>query len=348
MDGMNKLAVLAVMCLLLPTGCRSDGDEPVVPQLIAARAAREQVNLLAMGDWGNGGSQQRQVAQALSSYVVSSGMHFDGMLLAGDNFYVKLQGTEDPQWQTLFERMYDPDVLDFPFYAALGNHDYEAGKDQIELAYARENPGSRWKMPSRWYRIDFPGDEPLVTVFMLDSDKDLMRPGQWSAQLQWLGDQLRRPGLGKWIVCCAHHPMFSNGSHGDIGPLQRSWGTLFERAGVDFYVCGHDHDLQHLQLRGWDMTFILCGGGGAGVRPMRNDRRGPFSRSVHGFAHISFTPDAVVVRFVDVDRRTVHAVERSRDGTVRVLDSIESDAAPPRTMKSITPPGAAAQPEPVQ
>ena len=76
----------------------------------SAYAAGE-VNLLAMGDWGNNGPGQRAVAATLKTYIQSTGPHFDGMLLAGDNFYTKLTGTSDPQWQTMFEEMYDPDAM---------------------------------------------------------------------------------------------------------------------------------------------------------------------------------------------------------------------------------------------
>jgi hypothetical protein len=342
-----SLRVLALLPLLY-VGCtdtrqsQSHGREP---RLISGASGPDEINLLAMGDWGNGSDRQRRTARALADYVRSSEQKFDGIILCGDNFYVKLRGVDDPQWRTLFEDMYDKGVLDFPFYAVLGNHDYESGKDVIELEYARKNPDSRFTMPSRWYRIDFPKDDPLVTVFMLDSCRDLLRRELWQAQNQWLRDQLRdRDSLGKWVICAAHHPMFSNGDHGDIGALQKTWGAVMEEHGVDFYVCGHDHDLQHLQIPNWDMSFILAGGGGAGVRPMRNDRRGPFSRSAHGFAHLRVTPEKTTVKFIDQKGNVLHAFERDADGNVRVLDTTGRDAAKPRTVKSITRPDLTTRP----
>jgi hypothetical protein len=338
------LLAVVTWILLLMSGCASE-PQPVPEAGMLSAGRTQRVDLLAMGDWGTGRDGQRIVAKALADYVRSTDAEFDGMLLAGDNFYVRLRGVEDPQWRTLFEQMYDPDVLDFPFYASLGNHDYEQDKRQVQLDYARLNPRSRWKLPSPWYRIDFPRESPLVTVFMLDSNRDLMPREHWHAQNRWLRDQLReRDKLGTWVLCVAHHPMFSNGDHGDIGPLQKTWGTLFEEHGVDFYVCGHDHDLQHLQISGWEMSFVLCGGGGAGVRPMRHDRRGPFSRSLNGFAHFTFTPQQVLVKFVDQRGEVVHAFQRARDGAVAVIDSTGSDLAQPRSIKSITRPDATTAP----
>jgi acid phosphatase len=120
----------------------------VILTLLLRSIAPAEVNLLTMGDWGSAAKPQQEVAAELSDYVQKSGHKFDAMLLAGDNFYTALASTADPMWHTLFEDMYDPAVLNFPFYAALGNHDYQNGKAEIERAYARENPLSRWSQCS--------------------------------------------------------------------------------------------------------------------------------------------------------------------------------------------------------
>ena len=134
------------------------------PSVTHAQAPRE-VNLLAMGDWGMNNPDQRAVSGALSRFVQQSQKPFSGMLLVGDNFYMKLPGgVHDPMWNHAFESMYDPASLDFPFFAVLGNHDYKDGKDAIEMDYAKQNPQSRWRLPGRWYRVDFPQDHPLVTA----------------------------------------------------------------------------------------------------------------------------------------------------------------------------------------
>src|SRR5262249_41951786 len=157
------------------------------------------------------------------------------------------------------------------------------------LAYARANPQSRWKMPARWFRVDLPEKDPLVTVLMLDSNMPLMGEVEWDRQLSWMREELAKPRVARWVVCVAHHPLVSNGDHGDNGPLARNWGPIFNEGKVDFYLCGHDHDLQHLDIKGINPSMVMAGGGGASTRPMRNDKRGPFSKSAHGFADLEFT-----------------------------------------------------------
>lgn len=279
---------------------------------------KREVHLLAMGDWGIEGGEQPRVAEAMAAYVAKSKARFDAVMLAGDNFYGEPKDVNDPQWKNLFERMYDPKRLPMPFYAALGNHDVPTA--EVQLEYAKKNPASRWKMPARWYRVDFPEDKPLVTLLMLDSniDKD-------AGQLKWLEEQLSKTVNIPWMIVCAHYPLFSNGIYGDNDGLIAGWGKMFQKYKPDFYVCGHDHNLQHLELKEWSTSFLVAGGGGAGVYPMRRDDRGPFSRSLNGFAHLHLEEAKAVVRFLDGDGREVHVFERSAKGEVRVVSTTGRD-----------------------
>jgi hypothetical protein len=294
------------------------------------------VHLLAMGDWGTNGPGQIAVAATMCKHVQEADHPFDGMLLVGDNFYMKLPGgINDPMWQNAFEKMYDPAVLKMPFYALLGNHDYLDGKDKIELDYANAHPQSRWKLPARWYRIDFPPQDPQVTVLMLDSNKDVLtKAGRWDQEKQWLADELAKP-RGTWTLCCAHHPLFSNGGHGDNAVLQQQWGPLFVKYKVDFFICGHDHDLQHLQIPRWFTSFLLVGGGGADTKMMRHDDRGPMSRLTHGFADLSFSPDTVTVKYINEEGKLLHEFSRKKDGTVTVQVAGGDDKAAVNPLRAL-------------
>jgi len=350
---MKRCGWLLSMMLVLATGCGAsrpaEKSAAATRPADAAQATPREVNLLTMGDIGQVGPGQARVAAAMEKYVRGAGRSFDALFTAGDNFYVKFTGVDDPKWRTMFEDMYNPSVLNFPFYAALGNHDYEevtpggVRKWQIEMDYAKAHPNSRWKLPAHCYRVDFPGgaEKPLVSVLVLDSYKDQVGEQRWAEQLAWVKEQLDGPRKSRWIIAVAHHPLFSNGRHGDIGVMQRDFGPLFQKYGVDLYICGHDHDLQHLEMPGYNMSFLLVGGGGASTRPMQNDVRGPFSRATQGFADLSFTAARVVVRYIGVDGSVVHAFERTHGGKVKVLETTPSDRAVPLTVKEITRPDAA-------
>ena len=271
-----------------------------------------------MGDWGENTQAERQVAQAMAHYVAAdeNSVNFKAVLLCGDNFYFKLTGVNDPRWNTLFEQMYDPVKLNVPFYACLGNHDYDGNNRQIELAYSRQHAGGRFKMPAAWYRIDLPREKPMVTIIMLDSNKENQTDVQWRRQIDFLTRQLQGPRAA-WTICCAHHPLFSNGFFWGNGILQKDWGTLFEKYKVDFYLCGHEHDLEHLEIPGWSTSFVIAGGGGAHSHPLSRDDRG-FSRREYGFVSFDLTPDKAIVRYIGADDKPIHVFERTRSGKVKV------------------------------
>ncbi len=282
-----------------------------------ATAPAAEVNLIAMGDWGTNGPNQKQVADAMASYVEKQARPFDAVLLAGDNFYVTPEeGVDDPLWQTMFEKMYDIKRLPMPFYVSLGNHDYQHGRNLVEAEYSRVHPESRWKYPGGWFRVDMPKDKPLVSVLLLDSNKDVLGKQKWQEQMDWIEAELSKPTPSKWTIAVAHHPLFSNGDHGDNGVLQVNWGPMFKKHNLSFYVCGHDHDLQHLEVEGFKTTFILCGGGGGGVRPMRRDNRGPFTQSNYGFVHLKLTSENASVSYIDRGGGTLHAFGRDLEGHV--------------------------------
>lgn len=301
------LASVALLCGLF---IWATSDFPVLPAG-SVSPAEHQVNLLALADWGHDTHAQEQVARAMAKYVRTRGRSFDAVLLAGDNYYMPLGGISDPRWERLFERMFDREALPMPFYAVFGNHDYDDDRGKIELEYARAHPESRWKMPAKWYRVDLPADAPLVRVLMLDSNYTELGKAEWEAQLSWLEGELASPRDAPWLLLCAHHPLFSDGEHGDDARLQKDWGELMRRHGVDVYVSGHDHNLQHLAAAGYATSFIVSGGGGANTTKLMRFDRGPFAREMHGFVHLRLGRSSADVTFVGSDGRPVYSFIRT-------------------------------------
>jgi hypothetical protein len=305
-------------------------------------AAEAQVHLLALGDWGAGTPAQSAVAAAMKTYVEAHNLELDAVLLLGDNFYVKLDGVHDADWKKLFEEMYDPRRLAAPFYAVLGNHDHNNNRAQVEFDYARQNPRSRFKLPHHWYRVDLPTNQPLVTLIALDSTADKLSKEQWAAQKRWVETELAKPRAASWTICFGHHPLFSDSVHGDATKLQKDWGPAFKRHKIDFYLAGHDHVLEHLEIPNWPASFIISGGGGYETYEIERQDRAKFARSIHGFVHLQFTTGRARVSFIDKDGNQLHVFERqSRDMITDVprAPSTRSlpDSAPDRAERSQAP-----------
>lgn len=304
----------------------------------AAAAHPGAAELFFIGDWGYDSDRtgQTAVAAAMRRYAAEHSIHPEAFLLLGDNWYGDLHGgARSPRWQSQFEQMYPTDLFNCPAYAVLGNHDYQyspESKVDAELEYAR-TPHTRWTMPSRWYRFEFPAHNPLITFLALDSN--MPHPGALQAfshnftlseqqrieQLAWLQNELARPRTTPFLAVIAHHPVYSDGPHGDHPILIRDWDPLFRKHNVALYLAGHDHDLQHLEFEGHPTSFFLSGGGGADLYDLKIDpsKRGPYAQKIYGFSHLSATPQSLTLRHLDSNGRLLHAFTRSASGVVSLL-----------------------------
>lgn len=299
-------------------------------------ATKDDHHLLLLGDFGSNNDQQRLVAKAMQTYVARHKLSTSGLLLLGDNFYSKMEGgATSPRWKTGFEDMYPASVFPGPAWAVLGNHDYHdnIGGDKAQLEYPKLNPKTRWTMPKKWYRVDFPAKDPLVTFLFLDSNLpsvsglystklgrllNSLSKDEEAAQLEWFKQELAKP-RAPFTAVVSHHPLYSNGAHGDTKPLVAQWGGLLEKHGVHAYVCGHDHDLQHLELKNTRTSFVLSGGGGAKTRPLKPTRDAKFAKAVYGFTHLQINHERLLFRHIDPAGEQLHAFTKKLDHSFAVL-----------------------------
>ncbi len=305
-------------------------------QVSAAEAEAEgDLHWLALGDFGSMEAPQEAVARAMRKYTADLKLKTEGLLLLGDNFYKPMPGGIDaPRWKSGFEDMYPATAFPGPCLAVLGNHDYHdnQGGEQVQLGYAKRG-GTRWTMPAKWFRLDFPRPAPLVTFLCLDTnlravsggtnpkdgrEKNSLTEAEEKEQLAWLAAELDKP-CAPWTLCLGHHPIYSNGQHGDTKALIKDYAPLLQQHRVPVYLCGHDHDLQHLELEGLKTSFVVSGGGGARIREIKNKERGPFAMTVYGFTHIQIGPQRMIFRHIDPNCGQLHAFEKRLDGSFRLL-----------------------------
>jgi hypothetical protein len=234
---------------------------------------------------------------------------------------------ENKRWKEQFEDMYPSDPLSCPFPVVLGNHDYDDEpmvKQEAELAYAKANPGTRWHLPARWYRMEWPAKDPVLTILALDSNRKgrtPVTPEEFKGQTAWLAEELKKDRTTPYVMVIAHHPLYSNGQHGDSESLIAEWDDLFVEHKVDVYLCGHDHDMQHLEFENHPTSFVISGGGGARIRELKTDpaKRGPYGKTIYGFSHIQANRERLVLRHIDANRNLLHAFERRPGEKAKVL-----------------------------
>jgi tartrate-resistant acid phosphatase type 5 len=292
---------------------------------------------MIIGDFGSNAAPQWAVSKGIQKYVTDKGIKPEALLLLGDNFYTKMEGgLKSARWKTGFEDAYPKSVFDCPCPAVLGNHDYHDNKggEKTQLAYAKQE-GTRWTMPSKWYRMDMGGADKLITFLFIDTNlpsvsgapnpkdkrkipKASLTKDEEAAQWKWLKEELAKP-RGAFTIVVGHHPVFSNGNHGDTKSLVAKLHPLLQEHGVHAYLCGHDHDLQHLEFKDTKTSHLLSGGGGARVRELKNKaRKMPYGQPVYGFSRLTVYQDKLVFRHIDANGKIVHSFTKNKDHTWKV------------------------------
>ena len=289
------------------------------------------LHLFAIGDFGTSGKEQLAVASAMRQYITEKEISPDALLLLGDNIYSRAKdgfSTESIRWKNTFEDVYPKSAFSCKAPAVLGNHDYHdnIGGEKIQLDYSKTK-NTRYHLPEKWYRLDLGSPEPLVTLLALDSNlpdvsgrsgKPSLTSDEVAAQHDWFRRELEKP-RAPFTIVMAHHPVYSNGSHGDTKGLhQAGWADLLEKHGVHLYLCGHDHDLQHLELEDLKTSFVLSGGGGANLRQLKPKRKVPYARDFHGFTHLEISTDKAVISHRNKHAKLLHRFTKNLDFEVEL------------------------------
>ena len=294
------------------------------PQKAAAISSPDGLHVLAIGDFGSAHPPQSQVARAMTDYCLQHSLRPEWLLLLGDNFYKNTQaggGLTEARWKTGFEDMYPPSSFSGACPAILGNHDYHDTPEgeRLQLEYHQKGSG-RWTMPAKWYRLEL---ADLATFLFIDTNlrsvsgktnasNPLQKTGCLTAeeettQWDWLQAQLASPRKPLTLVL-GHHPVYSNGAHGDTPELVARLAPLLQKHRVPLYLAGHDHDLQHLELEGLCTSFVISGGGGAKIRALKNtSRKVPFAKPIFGFSHLHLRRNQLELRHLDEHGTLLHS-----------------------------------------
>jgi 3',5'-cyclic AMP phosphodiesterase CpdA len=245
--------------------------------LLAASAGRasDRTRFLAVADTGSGDANQRAVGQRMAE--VHRQRPVDLVLLGGDNIY---PSGNLALVETTFRRPYR-DLLAgrVPFHAVLGNHDIRTANGAPQVAYRP------FGMAGRWYSLRR-GD---VAFFLLDTNMN----ADWSRQLPWLRRALAE-SKAPWKVVVGHHPIHSSGFYGSDPAAQRRLGPLFRHYGVQLYINGHEHNYERTRpIEG--TTYLIVGGGGASLRPVRPTAISARAVSTFSFAEVEAAGDTLTI-----------------------------------------------------
>lgn len=265
------------------------------------------VRFAVLGDAGTGQPEQRAVAELMRRHCADCAF----ALALGDNVY--WSGADSANDEQFVERFEDPyRRLRFPFYLAMGNHDYglwgtappsiAERKARHAIEYTKHNP--RWILPAQYYAFDVSTQSsPRLARFVaLDTPRIAWHTDE--EQQRWVAAKLAS-GDYHWRIAFGHHPYVSSGRHGHAG----SWGDDV-LSGDDFrdfveshlcghadvYFCGHDHLLEWRRPQ-CGTEFVVSGAGGKFDPPARAEDSLFVSQGEAGFLLVELSDDRLVGTF---------------------------------------------------
>ena len=128
--------------------------------------------------------------------------------------------------------------------------------------------------------------------------------GMGADQVQWISDNLDQLGQ-EWKIVLGHHPLFSYGQHGEEPSMIANLETIFIENDVDLYLCGHEHDMQHIKRE--NGPHYVIGGSAAKLRPSGSGPYSLFDASRHGFTYLRASPSLFEVYFVATDLNVLYS-----------------------------------------
>jgi hypothetical protein len=261
---------------------------PPPPFAVEGRV-RTPLRFIAFGDYGTAhlaGATSHQAALATVMRAYHAKRPFTFGITTGDNFYpTSFPSPTDASWKTSWADLYNP--MGIPFYISLGNHDWgEPGGPVGEYVYAMSSKS--WRLPAFYYTYTV----GPAQFFAINTNALTER------QLTWLRTELAR-STAKWKIVYGHFPVYEQTDY-TVAPQQRLVLPILKQYGVDMYLAGHHHTMQHWQVDGID--YVVTGAGGAqnydlGDTTKANPAR-KFVASRPGFADVEVTERSLTVRFV--------------------------------------------------
>jgi acid phosphatase type 7 len=218
------------------------------PRQVFTTAGTLPFRFLAIGDTGDNGAGQRQLAQILEGETA------DFLLHTGDIAY--WEGTFQ-QFHDAYFNIYERLLKHTPVFPTLGNHDATFDSRAYRTLLQEQ----------LYYSFDWSN----VHVTVIDSNQSF---ATGSPMREWLEQDLRNTRQ-TWRIVSIHHPPFpTSGYKRDdeiCKQVARELTPVFERNGVHLLLAGHEHIYQRTQPRsfgewrpqGPGTLYVTTGGGGS-------------------------------------------------------------------------------------
>jgi hypothetical protein len=279
-------------------------------------------NFIVANDLGrNGYYDQKTIAASMGRWADSADIEF--VAAAGDiHHFNGVASVNDPLWMTNYELIYSDPSLMLDWYAILGNHEYR-GNTQACLDYGKIS--RRWIMPSRYYtmvkkvddktslRLIFIDTAPLINKYREDSEDypDACKQDD-KAQLHFI-DSVLNVSKETWKIVIGHHPVyaFTPKDSSERADMQARIDPLLRKYKVDYYVCGHIHNFQHIKTKGSPVDYVVNSSASLS-RPVEKMEGTQFCSDLSGFLVCSVDSARFAINMMDKDGKCIYTYARKK------------------------------------
>jgi 3',5'-cyclic AMP phosphodiesterase CpdA len=196
-----------------------------------------------------------------------------------------------------------------PFYAVLGNHDYEVEKGRAFLdVFTLPRNGPPGLVPESSYWLERAG------ALMIAHDTN-QGPATLEARCApWHAEVAARPAVFRLVF--QHHPLYSSGPNGasePSGTLRERLAPLYSRTGVDVVFSGHDHLYERTRPIG-GVVYVTTGAGGGALYPRTTDNAftAAFVNDRHSYTFLEVQGRTLLLRQTDTSGRTIDSLTMTK------------------------------------
>jgi 3',5'-cyclic AMP phosphodiesterase CpdA len=316
---MNRLLTLVIICLfnsgIILIGQNSKTIKPLADE-------PKGMSFMIANDMGrNGYYDQKPIAAAMGEWAGKAGIDF--VAAAGDEHHFNgVASVTDPLWLTNFELIYSHPELMLDWYPVLGNHEYK-GNSQAVIDYSKVS--RRWVMPARYYtmvkkvdsitsiRLVFIDTAPFIGKYRKDSiDYPDVCKQDYKAQLHFI-DSVLTVSTEKWKVVIGHHPVYANTTknENERTDMQTSIDPILRKHKVDFYICGHIHNFQHIRQKNSPVDYFVNSSASLS-RPVESTTGTLFTSDKSGFSICKATNNMLSISFINAIGESIYTYNKKK------------------------------------
>tara|TARA_R110001592_G_scaffold237306_6_gene496234 strand:- start:47097 stop:48710 length:1614 start_codon:yes stop_codon:yes gene_type:complete len=257
-DGLQPGKTYPYQCLCNDVALTDNSDSSFYFRTLPSDDYAGPINIWAIGDFGEGSPEQKQVKNAYQAYMKANNWNTDVWLMLGDNAYG--DGT-DEEYQTKNFEIYPDLYRNTTAWPAPGNHDYKS----VDIITHNGPYYDIYDLPKEGQSGGLASGTEFYYSFDVGNTHFVCLNSEWTPYIYapiaspmalWLIADMQQ-SKKTWKVAFWHQPPYTKGSHDSDDPFsimatfRQNILPFLELGGCDIALQGHSHC--------YERSFLLSG-----------------------------------------------------------------------------------------